>query len=346
MTETKNRHSGLLGRRFVAEMGRITLDKIAPVVIEHARLNLPYLSRGRSLTELRGTVLGAGDSAIVVAAGPSIKRQLPGPKIKATGYKGAVIATDSGLAHCLRSGIVPDLVVTLDPHITRIVRWFGDPSLSVDGLHEDDYYRRQDMDESFANELKNNQELLDLVNRYGPQIRIALCTSAPPAVVERVLSAGMQVYWWNPMLDDPEVPDGLSWRLHRMNGLPCVNGGGNVGTTCWMLGHAVLGKRHIALTGIDFSYYEGTPFESTQYFHEIVALVGREKLDQVFMWVHNPYLDSLFYTDPAYMWYKEIFLEMARETECTTSNCTEGGILFGDPIRFEPLDDFLARHTA
>jgi hypothetical protein len=28
---------------------------------------------------------------------------------------------------------------------------------------------------------------------------------------------------------------------------------------------------------------------------------------------------------------------MAAETDCETWNCTEGGILFGDPIRFAPF---------
>jgi hypothetical protein len=337
--------AGALGRRIVAEMERITLDRIGGAAMENARRNRAYLMRGRSLADLRDAAIGEGDSAIVVAAGPSVRRRDPLASINASGYRGAIISTDSGLAYCLRSGVVPDLVVSVDPHPTWIVRWFGDPELTLERLPKDDYYRRQDLDETFAHEIKTNQEVLDLVNRYGTRISIALATSTSAAVVERVLSVGMKIYWWNPMLDDPDRPDSRTRALFRMNGLPCVNAGGNVGTACWMMAHAALGKKFIALTGIDFSYYIDTPYEKTQYYPDIVALVGKENLDQVFMPVHNPYLGAWFYTDPAYMWYREAFLDLAKDAGCVTSNCTEGGILFGDSVRFEPLDDFLARHA-
>ena len=32
------------------------------------------------------------------------------------------------------------------------------------------------------------------------------------------------------MFDDYDQPDSVSRRIHRANGLPCLNGGGNVGT--------------------------------------------------------------------------------------------------------------------
>src|SRR5205807_2614505 len=102
------------------------------------------------------------------------------------------------------NGVVPDLAVTLDPHATRIVRWFGDPTLDTQRLKEDDYFARQDQDKEFADELRMNDELLRLIDRHGKDIRIAVATSASSAVVDRVLATGMKVYWWNPMLDDPD----------------------------------------------------------------------------------------------------------------------------------------------
>ena len=48
-----------------------------------------------------------------------------------------------------------------------------------------------------------------------------------------------------------------------------------------------------------------------------------------------------FYTDPAYLWYCQSFLELAKDADCETYNCTEGGILFGDNIKFVPLAEFL-----
>src|SRR5438034_606648 len=110
------------------------------------------------------------------------------------------------------------------------------------------------------------------VNR--PKMRAAVATSAAPAVVARCEAAGIAMYWWNPMYDDYDKPDSVSRRLHRTNGLPCLNGGGNVGTAAWVITHAVLGKRRIGLVGIDFGYPPGTPYERTQYYPELREMFG------------------------------------------------------------------------
>ena len=334
-------YSGELGLKFVAVMEQITMDRIGDIGIANARDNVQYLNRGKNLKALREESLGEGNCALIIAAGPSLKRHNVAPQLKKSGYDGAIIATDSALRYCLHHKIVPDLIVTLDPHAKRIVRWFGDRDLKESDLRMDDYFSRQDMDSAFADELRANHEIIELIDRYGKQMRIALSTSTSKSVVNRVLETGMKIYWWNPMYDDPDAPNSLTRRLYDLNGLPSVNAGGNAGTACWMMAHAVLGKRHVALTGVDFSYYDGTPYKNTQYYYEARDLVGEDNLDQFFIRVYNPYLKKWFYTDPAYMWYREIFLEMAKETECVTSNCTEGGILFGDPIRFISLDNFL-----
>lgn len=331
---------GELGRQLVANMDWITLERIGGEGLENARRNLRYLERGRSLRELREVEIGAGDHAIVLGAGPSLHRFPVAKELKDANYRGCVVVTDSCMSYCLRNGVVPDLVVTLDPHATRIVRWFGDPKLLPEHLEADDYHARQDMDPAFTNEIPANEQMIALLDEYGPQMRIALSTSTSEAVVERVLETGMEIYWWNPMYDDPTRPDSVTRKLQRLNGLPSVNAGGNVGTACWVLADAVLGKRRVALAGIDFAYYADTPYRNTQYYRDALELVGEEKLASIFMRVFNPYLKEWFYTDPAYMWYREVFLEMAAETDCVTYNCTQGGILFGDRIRFVPLTAF------
>jgi len=315
------------------------------MALTNAKRNMACLDRGKSLAALHRAPVGEGDHAVIIAAGPSIKRRDPVALLKEHEYGGAIIATESALMYCLRNGVVPDLTLTLDPHATRIVRWFGDPNLTADAISADDYYSRQDMDEAFADELKANEEALGLLDAHGKEIKIALASSASQAVVDRVLDIGMEIYWWNPMLDDPDQAQSRTAQLQRENGLPAMNAGGNVGTAAWMLASAVLEKRHVAVTGIDFSYYDGTPYLNTQYYHEIVDLVGSDNLDSVFIRIFNPHTETWFYTDPAYMWYRNCFLEMASDADCTTYNCTEGGILFGDNIDFRPLEDFLAQHN-
>lgn len=338
----ENADQGSLAMELVANMGSITLDRIGDVGISNARSNLALLKHGKSIRELRDIKIGKGDNAIIIAAGPSLHRGNAAEQLLAHDFQGAIIATDSAMRYCLRQGIIPDLVVTLDPHSKRIVRWFGDPDLKQSDLDADDYFSRQDMDRAFADEMRANEEILDLLDRHGKRIRLALSTSASPAVVNRAIATGMEIFWWNPMYDDPDNERGLTQQLFEMNGLPCMNAGGNVGAACWMMADAVLAKKHVALAGVDLSYYDDTPYRNTQYYHEAVELVGEANLDSLYVRIFNPYIQQWFYTDPAYLWYRNIFLEMVREADCVTYNCTGGGILFGDKIEFVPLPDFLS----
>jgi hypothetical protein len=169
---------GELAQLLQGRMAELTDLRHAPAAIENATRNLQFIGRGASIADLRGADFGRSDRAIVIAAGPSMHRASPFPALAATRYDGTVIATDSAILRCLRHGIVPDLTVTLDPHGPSIVRWFGDPQLDAAAL-EDDYFRRQDMDDLFRDEVRTNTELLRLLERHG-----AACAShsrRPPA---------------------------------------------------------------------------------------------------------------------------------------------------------------------
>ncbi len=334
--------AGELALALQPHMTELTDQRHAPAAIANAERNLRHLGAGRSIVELRGATFGKTDRAIVIAAGPSMHRASPFPALKAGAYDGAVIATDSAILRCLRHGVIPDLVVTLDPHDPSIVRWFGDPALDAAAL-EDDYFRRQDMDDMFRDEIRTNCELIDLLAQHGPQMRIALATSAGERVVRRAIDCGMQIYWFNPMIDDPDLPDSRSRRLFEANGLPLINCAGNVGTACWMIADAVLGCGHVAVTGMDFSYYADTPYLNTQYYREAVDLVGVDNLDALYVRIFNPHVGLWFYTDPAYLWFRDVFLELAADADCVTYNCTGGGILFGDPVEVATVEDFIVR---
>ena len=336
--------TGSLVQNLVSQMNEITLNRIGEMNLENARVNQAFIDRGKSLAELRNQQIGQGESAIIMASGPSNKQHNPILPIKSSGFKGALVIPESAMRYLLSNGIIPDLVVTVDPHPTRMIRWFGNPHLTEESLKKDDYYCRQDIDESFANEIATNSEVIQLLEQYGKQMKIALATSAPKEVVERVLETGMEIYWWNPMLDDPGQEGSMTSELYRINGLPSVNCGGNVGTAAWMMAHAVLNKKHVALTGMDLSYYDGTPYRKTQYYDAMLKLVDKRELDSFFKRIYNPHTQSWFFTDPAYLWYRDVFLEIAEEADCTTYNCTQGGILFGDSIEFIPLPQFLKTH--
>lgn len=310
-----------------ADMPRLTLARVQAQAMANARANAPW---GQSIAQL--PALGEGDKAVIIAAGPSLRRRDPAAALD--GFTGAILATDSALRYCLSAGLVPDLVVTLDPHPTRIARWFGSP---IDP--EDDYFRRQDIDPQ-PDEHRANLELLSLLAEHGKGMNLAIASTSHPSVAARAREIGMQLYWWNPMLDDPDTA-GYTQELIALNGLPCVNAGGNVGSACWMFADAVFRKKKVALTGMDFSYYDGTPYAATQYYREALEIFGEDAMPTVFQNIFNPFVGKWFYTDPAYLWYRNCFLEMAGLADCQTWNCTGGGILFGEGIRFATLQEFL-----
>jgi hypothetical protein len=327
-----------LGRKIAEALETATFERVAAVGLANAEWNRPRIAR--SVLELAETPLGTGDSALVVGAGPSLARRRSLERLRQSGWPGTVVAADGALGACLRAGVVPHVVVSVDPHPERIVRWFGDPRLTAPSA--DDYFRRQEMDAMHRqDEVGANRALVELVDACGPKIKVAVATSAAPAVVERCEQAGMELYWWNPMYDDYERPDSCSRRLWEMNRLPCLNGGGNVGTAAWVLAHAVLGKTRIGLVGLDLGYAPGTPYAQTQYYPELVELLG-DRHPEAFVHSRNPVTGEMWFADPAYHWFREVFLQLAVEASCETYNCTEGGLLFGPGIRQASLETFLS----
>ena len=115
-----------------------------------------------------------------------------------------MIACDGALYYLLNKNIVPDLVVTLDPHPTRIARWFGDKTLNLKTIQKDNYFRRQDLEIKFQNELKSNREMIKLFDKNSQKIKVAICTSSSKLVVKRLLASKSKLFWWNPFLDDPK----------------------------------------------------------------------------------------------------------------------------------------------
>ena len=137
--------------------------------------------------------------------------QNPVENILAEQYAGTIVCADGALPYCLRNGLVPDYVVTLDPHPTRIVRWFGDPDLDSTALAQDDYFRRQDLDPHMEEkELERNSELITLLNQNAHGIKCIIATCSSRAVRDRCISSGMQLYWWNPLYDDIDTEDSIT----------------------------------------------------------------------------------------------------------------------------------------
>ena len=274
------KEDGLLGMELVGKIEKATWERSGKKAYVNIKKNQKYLEQGKSI-EILNFKKEKLNSAVIIAAGPSIKRHDPLKEIKKNKFKGLVVSTDSGLNYCLANDVVPDLIVTVDPNETRIVRWFGDPSLNEKKMNEDDYFRRQELDDDFYNEYEANKKLINLVNKSCRNMKIALSTSSSASVVERVMEVGMDIFWWNPMLDDPSQENSYTNKIYKENSLPCINSGGNVGAAIWMILDAIIGVKNIALTGFDFSYYNDSDYYHTQSYHHAVDLVGKKNLHKL-----------------------------------------------------------------
>ena len=328
-----------LGIELARGLAQATLRKTAQVGLANAEANLPYIKK--TILDLERNPGTGPTSAVVFGGGPSLHRKNPARTLRELGYQGEAVGSDAALGYCLRNGLVPQYVVTVDSHPYRIVRWFGDPLF--DSRPSDDYFLRQDLDPFHKDESRANELTLELVNAHGKHIKAIIATSVDPGVTRRCLEAGMELYWWNPLYDDYDAPHSHSRRVQELTNVPCMVMGGNVGSSAFVFAAAVLRASKVALVGFDMSYAPGTPPLNTQYYYQLRELLG-DRIAEAFIEIETPHTGETWISDPTYYWYRQIFLEIAAVAECETFNCTEGGVLFGDDVRFVALRDFLEKY--
>ena len=325
----------------VGEIGDIGRKLHQDYLVRHAKQNLPHLKK--SIRDLPPSTAAKQASALVISAGPSLRRRNMIRRILDAKYTGTVVAIDASMTACLREGLVPDFVLTLDPHPTRMVRWFGDHDLE-EHTRGDDYFSRQDLDVAFrTKQQETNQANIELVNRFGPRLKVIAASSAPENVVHRLNEAKAEIYWWNPLVDDPRGPDSLTRRLYDINKLPAFNTGGNVGSAAWVFAATKLKIPRVGVLGMDLGYYADLPRAQTQTYYELLKHNGGDEkaMAEYFTDFTFPLTQEKFYTDPVYFWYRKNLLQLLEQAPCKTFNCSEGGTLYGPGIECVALEDFL-----
>jgi len=303
----------------IAELG---LAYHGETILENSRRNARHIRR-----TLRD-VAADPRPCLVVSAGPSLYRERILSRIQP--FNGNIIAADGAYIQCLRAGIVPDWVVTIDPHPTRIVRWFGDPHFEENSKH-DDYFARQDLDVDFRkNSVRQNEENIEEVDRHP--CRLVIATSAPENVVAR--TAHFDRYWFTPLVDSP-AEGSLTRQIAAATQAPALNTGGTVGTAAWCFARHILRSEDIALVGFDFGYYAGTKLEQTQEWNLLKGDPNALELypERMGHW-------NAGFTSPTYAWYMQNFLDLLDGERVT--NCSGGGFLVGANVDCMEIEEWLA----
>lgn len=117
------RAGDLAGGRLLS--ARATVDNFGYRYATHVIANLPTIATAPSSGRLHGAF--AGRPAVLVAAGPSLGKNIEG--IRRWKGKAVIVAVSHALGALERAGIVPDLVIALDPG--DLLRHFGGPSVAA-----------------------------------------------------------------------------------------------------------------------------------------------------------------------------------------------------------------------
>ena len=316
-------------------------------ILKNINKNIKYCNKKKilSVVNIRNSRFKKKTNiALVVGGGPSLRKNNFIPLIKKNKKKLIIISTDGSLYYLLENNIVPDLVITLDPHKSRIVRWFGDEELNKSNIIKDDYFRRQDIDIKFRDEIITNKKIIKMLNKYGKKLNVAACTSSSQKVVERLKKIKAKIFWWHPFLDLPSSSKSLTKKIYNKLKLPIINSLGNVGSAAWVFAESVLGLKKIVLIGMDCSYYMDTPIKQTQYYDVLKKSFGLRNVDKFYKKIFNPKLKKFFFTDHIYYWYRKIFMDHLKKSKSITFNCSNGGILYQKPIKVMSFERFIKKN--
>ena len=248
--------------KLVSKIGEIGREYHNNLILDNALSNSQYVKK--NIGDLEIDKENFSDTGILISAGPSLFQRNTINRIKESDFNGALIAIDASYVACLRNNLIPDYVLTLDPHPSRVIRWFGDPNFESNKKF-DDYFERQDLDLKFRNNTADtNNENIEIVNKYAKKTKLIACTSISDSLRKRVIEAGFDIYWWNPLVDNPTLSNSISKKLSKINKIPFFNTGGNVGTAGWVFASAILNLKQLALVGMDMGYYRSTDYSLTQ----------------------------------------------------------------------------------
>lgn len=298
-----------------------TLYNLLPLWMDNLAENLPIIRRGLDAQDLPKRK----EPAIVIGAGPSLTVYKHLNLIRRSGWKHTILACDKVLGDCVRRGIVPYAVATVD----------GSPRINA-------FYDRHD------------------VKKHAPQINGVFNTLTHPSVINTWQKAGGQIYFFNSMLDDPGKGGKLSvksltnimWLLTKQKGL--ISGIGNVGAFLWNIGVA-LEADPLILVGMDFSEQILNKAEAVYFDYYVKLFLQKYKDPNVAQdraaAMHQPEVNPDFVApftklpyykkgenvhyivNPIWKYYRDAFAMHIVSSGKKTINCTGNGCLTTEAIK-------------
>ncbi|KQC04399.1 MAG: hypothetical protein APR53_03375 [Methanoculleus sp. SDB] len=248
--------------------------------------------------------------AIVVGAGPSVKEKNHMKLIRESDFGGIIIAVDRMLVPLLEEGIVPDFVINADGHCENILNFFDNP----------------------------------LVDQHASEITAVFATIAPSNAVNRFVG---RKYFYNPMIDNIDSTTSITRCMKFLTKMSILNTTGNVGGFGVIFAY-YLKCNPIAMIGLNYGYPGGTSLQDTYAYPNIRTafpnLTDEEIYDRFYIQVDHPFFKEGGFTEPIFSYYKIGLLEAATtisEEGYTIFNCTEGGIIYEEPIKCLRLAEFL-----
>lgn len=310
-----------------------TKDNLLKTWVQNFGENCSRIRRGKSLDALvppdaveidKGTMKPPG-SAIIVGRGPSIFEKKHLELLAESDYHGCVICTDGSLIDTLKAGVVPDdgrevIAVTVDGNREKIWKWYDDP----------------------------------IVDKYGPNLKVILSTTAAVNVAERIEKTGAQIFWFLPIHDDFRMPQSFT-EMQRMmtateqnqKGVIMSQAGGHAGATAYIQSWALLRRSPVALIGLNLGYTKDTKLESTYYWPGLMESAKGDvaAVRSVYKTVVDPNGEPAI-MDPVFLHYQEAFLNLVQMQPWWVRliNCTEGGAIFGRGIEWWPFKKFLEEY--
>jgi len=267
------------------------------------------------------------NSAIVLGGGPAIKKFNHLEILAKSDYKGTIICTDKILVSALKAGITPEkfpkfYVATIDT--------FDD----IWTLYDD-----------------------EIVRKYGKKINGIFSTLTDPRAIKQARENNIKIHWVHPLFDYNEGQksfNNISALMVRSNdeskGLPGIQTGGNVGTSCWFVGWKILKCSTICLIGINHGWEKEDPLEL------ILAHGNNRKMPDIdtksnlfkklFPEIYNPEFKTYCILDPVFQYYSNALKEFILRSPnwVKTINATESGSIFGERIICQKFTEFLSNH--